>query len=171
MQLPSDFRKLTIAQQLLVVSDLERAGRGLTPALGLSRALDKDAQKGALAETDPEPPSPLEGDAWGSNWAGGFPSALETDFMWMYDDGFGSFNIACPHRGAPGCWGHRDNILFDYRAPLMMGAAAATSEFAQVDMTELFVGGDTRTKPGQRDAPLPPVWASFTHRRRPGGSL
>jgi hypothetical protein len=166
MKLPSDFRKLTIAQQLLVVSDLERVGRGLAPALGLSRTLDKFARKGALANADPEPPTPLDGDVWGSNWENGFASTLEADFMWMYDDGYGSFNVACSRRGAPGCWGHRRNILYPYRAPVMMGAAAAgTSGAARADMTELFIGGDTRTRAGQRDAPLPPVWASFTHRR------
>jgi hypothetical protein len=166
MKLPPDFGKLTIAQQLLVVSDFERVGRGLAPALGLSRTFDKFALKGALADTDPEPPNPLDGDVWGSNWETGFPSTLEADFMWMYDDGYGSFNVACPHRGASGCWGHRHNILYPYRAPVMMGAAAAaTSDRSRADMTELFVGGDTRTKPGQRDAPLPPVWASFMPRR------
>ncbi|HET8979624.1 MAG TPA: hypothetical protein VFN87_15790 [Solirubrobacteraceae bacterium] len=148
MRLPAGFAQLSIPEQLLVVSNAERVDRGLIAAVGLSRNLNRSALAGAQAQRDPVP-SPFYGDSYGSNWAGGIVSALADDFLWMYDDGPGSFNIDCRSPGAAGCWGHRHNILYRYQAPLAMGAAIAGSS-----ATEVFVGGDYRTAPGQPDAPM-----------------
>jgi hypothetical protein len=148
MRLPAGFAALTAPAQLLVISNLERTDRGLTPALGLSRSLDQNALAAARTDRDPVP-NPFYGDAYGSNWAGGIASALAVDFLWMYDDGPGSSNIDCRSAQSSGCWGHRQNILYPYQAPLAMGAAVSGTS-----ITEVFVGDDQRTRPGQADAPL-----------------
>ncbi len=159
MQLPGDFGTLTVPQQLLVLSDLERVDRGLVPVIGLSGPLDQDALSGAQNDADPQP-TQFNGDAWTANWEGGYGSPLEADFVWMYDDGFGSNNIDCTSPTATGCWGHRHDILWSFDAPAVMGAADAQGQFG-ASQTELFVGGDRQTAPGQADAPLAPTWATI----------
>jgi hypothetical protein len=149
MRLPAGFASLTIPLQLFVLANLERADRGLTSAIGLSRGLDQSALSGARSDADPVP-NPFYGSAFGSNWAGGIGSTLAVDFLWMYDDGPGSSNIDCRSAGDAGCWGHRNNILYPYQVPLAMGAAVSGGN----SMTEVFVGGDLRTRPGQADAPI-----------------
>ncbi len=158
MQLPGDYGVLTVAQQLLVLSNLERVDRGLAPVIGLSGPLDQDALTGAQNDADPMP-SQTNGNAWSANWEGGYASPLEADFEWMYDDGFGSDNIDCTSPSDPGCWGHRRDILFSFDSPVVMGAAAAGQSGAS--QTELFMGGDRDTAPGQADAPLAPTWATI----------
>lgn len=150
MTLPANFAWLNGAQQLLVVTNLERVDRGLVPALGLARSLDGRALIGARNDTDPVL-QPIYGNWAGSNWAGGYGSVLEADFEWMYDDGPGSPNLDCPAAGQPGCWGHRHNIIAPYQAPLAMGAAVLG-----VSMAELFVGHDLQTGPNQADAIMAP---------------
>jgi hypothetical protein len=166
MDLPANFASLTVLEQLLVISDLERTARGLTPILGHSASLDADAERGAVAGQDPSPTS-FNGDAWGSNWEGGYGSPLEADFVWLYDDGPGSNNVDCTHAGAAGCWGHRENVLASYHAPLVMGVGYTPTGLFGPSMTQLFVGGDTETAPGRPDAPLTPADyspGSGTHR-------
>jgi hypothetical protein len=155
MRLPADYAALSASEQLLVVSDLERVDRRLTPIIGLSRNLDRSALQAAGRQEDPTP-DPFYGSSFGSNWAGGLPSVLEADFMWMYDDGPGSLNIDCRGPASMGCWGHRHDILGSYRAPLVMGAAGHGPS-----ITELFVGGDLRAGPGEPDAPLSPSWPAI----------
>ena len=111
MVLPASFASLTIPQQLMVVANLERIGRGLAPALGLSANLDSTATAAAANDADPVP-SQFNGDALTSNWAGGTSSALLADFLWMYDDGPGSGNEDCQQAGDSGCWAHRRDILY-----------------------------------------------------------
>jgi hypothetical protein len=159
MQLPGDFGALSVPQQLLVLSNLERVDRGLVPVIGLSAPLDQDALTGAQNDADPQP-TQFNGDAWTANWEGGYSSPLEADFAWMYDDGPGSGNIDCTAPGDPGCWGHRHDILWPLDSPAVMGAAEATGQFG-ASQTELFVGGDRQTAPGQADAPLAPTWAAI----------
>lgn len=148
MRLPAGFSALSQPQQLFVIANLERSDRGLIPAIGLSHGLDDNALAAARTNQDPVP-NPFYGNAYGSNWAGGIGSPLAVDFLWMYDDGPGSFNIDCRSATDAGCWGHRQNVLYAYQAPLVMGAAVAGTS-----MTEVFVGADGRTGPGQADAPL-----------------
>ena len=120
--LPSDWYSLSAPQQLFVIADLERTSRGLPPYLGLNRQLSAAAQRAALQGVDP-PFAPgfnvgldrhgVRG--MGSTIAYGF-SVLGADYVWMYEDGWGGSvavtpNEACTYAGAPGCWGHRDQIL------------------------------------------------------------
>ena len=46
--------------------------------------------------------------------AGSNISALDADYIWMYDDGYGGPNFDCKTPKTAGCWGHRDNILGRY---------------------------------------------------------
>jgi len=115
--LPHDFAKLTAAEQLFVLADIERVSRGEPPVLGLSRTLDHFAQLGAEARADPTYPGGLPGatGGWAANWAGGV-NALDSNYEWMYTDGWDgkhTFNYDCTSPKAPGCWGHRDNILLN----------------------------------------------------------
>jgi hypothetical protein len=155
--LPSDFDTLSVPAQLLAISNLERVDRGRRPVLGLSTALDKLATRGAKADTDPPFPNPYRGSAISGNWAGAGNSALLDDFYWMYDDGPGSFNEDCAHRGDAGCWGHRHDILFKFEAPLVMGAAVVYNTRAGTSMAEEFIGGDTVDK-----ADVTPTWRTIS---------
>jgi hypothetical protein len=85
-------------------------------------SLDTAAQTAADDAEDPNVPTgfPIASDpggapASGGAWAGGSMNALEADYGWMYDDGWGgpgnTDNIACTSAHAPGCWGHRDELL------------------------------------------------------------
>jgi hypothetical protein len=109
MQLPSNWTKLTIAEQLFVTADLERVGRGLPPYVGLSSQLDALAQAGATAGKDPSAPSKGFYGA-GSNASLNSVSATNADYGWMYVDGYGA-DDGCAAPNAPLCWGHRDGIL------------------------------------------------------------
>ncbi len=169
MVLPSNYASLTLLEQVLVVADLERTGRHLTPILGHAAPLDADAARGAVAGQDPSPTS-FNGDAWGSNWEGGYASPLEADFVWMYDDGPGSDNVDCTAPADAGCWGHRQNIISNYDPPLVMGIGYTPTGVFGSSMTELFVGGDEKTGPGQPDAPLTPPGYMPTAGTRSGSS-
>jgi hypothetical protein len=146
--LPAGFDTMTVPDQLLAITNLERSARGLTQVAGRSAALDSIAQDGADNDADPAlPTSPWRGDSEASNWAGAGNSVLLDDFYWMYDDGLGSPNGDCTAADTTWCWGHRDNILGSYDSPLMMGAAVAYGTPAGTSMTELFIGGDTMDVP------------------------
>jgi putative cell wall-binding protein len=124
MILPSDYDQLSGPDQQFVVINLERVDRGLAPIIGLTDDLDALAAKGAGFGVDP--PLPQSGVTWaGAIWAGGFPSTLEADFGWMYDDGPGSDNLDCTSPSAAGCWGHRDIILSSGYGPGPLVAGAA----------------------------------------------
>jgi hypothetical protein len=138
--LPNDFDTLSVPEQLLAITDIERVDRGLPPVPALSSAINALAQEGANARSDPPFPTPLTGDAANSNWDS-VSSALLADFDWMYDDGVGSPNGDCPAAGQPGCWGHRHTILTNYDTPIAMGAAISGES-----ITEELVGGDKTDK-------------------------
>lgn len=138
------YEKLTPDEQLFVTANLERVQRGLPAVVVLTRSLDKVAQDGANADTDPplgKVPGTLPGGGrWvslGGNWAGGFDNALGADYGWMYDDN-------AEH------WGHRDNILNRYVSAsscggesheIAMGGGHVTRGKAYGDSeTELFAG-------------------------------
>jgi hypothetical protein len=124
MVLPTDFAQLTVPEQLLVAVNLERVDRGLAPFIGLTAALDRNAQRGADDANDPPDAGPeyllVDGE-----WAGGSANGLDAVYGWMYDDGPDSGNLDCLHPGAAGCWGHRKGILdnFGSGGRLVMGAA------------------------------------------------
>jgi hypothetical protein len=152
ISLPGDFFSLSTAERLLALADLERVDRGLAPVLGLTARLDAAAAQAARAQADPTGPN---GYSWGSNWAGGTRSTVFDDFSWMYDDGFGSQNLACRVPNAGGCWGHRDNILAPFQAPVAMGASASGTS-----LTELLVADYQPAATGS-DPLLGPTWAQI----------
>lgn len=129
LELPLDYSSLLFRQQLVVVTNVERSVRRLR-SLSESRQYDQLARVGAERHTDPIGPP---GRSWGSNWAGGVADPLAADYLWMYDDGPDSPNGDCPQAGAPGCWGHRDNIL----GP---GWTSMGASHYLASVTELFVG-------------------------------
>ncbi|MFZ0248795.1 MAG: hypothetical protein WAL61_02520 [Acidimicrobiales bacterium] len=151
MSLPSNYPSLTPPEQLFVLTDLERVDRGLAPIPGLAANLDAYAQAGADAHTDPGFPSSISG---GGSTYSSSPSLGESLALWMYDDGPGGSNSACPATGGGSCWGHRDIILGSYASPALMGVGYGPST------TELFVGGDTRDTPyftWAQEVPLLPI--------------
>ena len=62
-----------------------------------------------------------------------------------------------PRRGV---LGHRHDILAPFTTPVVMGAALGMGSYGP-SMTELFVGGDRTTDPGESDAPMVPDWAEI----------
>ena len=109
------FSKLSVSEQVFVVSNLERTTRGLYPAMAMVKRLDMIAAGAARRDQDPTD----NGKGYSSIWSSA-PSALGqyaffADFGWMYDDGpppqYIFRNVDCSKAGQGGCWGHRDNIL------------------------------------------------------------
>ena len=141
LTLPPHYDSLSAADQLLVLTNLERVARGLPGFTRLSAKLDGLADKAARSNSDPLGPA---GTTWGSNWAGGEASALLADYDWMYDDGPGSPNLDCPSASVSGCWDHRRNILGDYGPHPSMGAAA-TTVLDVTSMTELLSSAPAET--------------------------
>lgn len=114
MVLPSNWLRLTPAQQLFVVIDLERVDRALPPYVGLNAALNASAGAAARRRSDPVAARGFAATAWGSIWAAQF-SPLEADYIWMCDDGWGGVsatsNIDCTSATSTKCWGHREMVL------------------------------------------------------------
>ncbi|HWA67337.1 MAG TPA: hypothetical protein VG899_13330 [Mycobacteriales bacterium] len=144
--LPNDFDTLSVPEQLLALTNIERVDRDLAPVAALSSRLDALAAAGAAAGQDPAFPTPFDGTSAGSNWFAGTSSLLAM-FNWMYDDGPGSPNGDCTRAGLPGCWAHRHTILgtghpgvasVGYDSPIAMGAASGNGA-----VTVELVGGDT----------------------------
>jgi hypothetical protein len=162
--LPRDYSRLTVPEQLLVLTDIERVSRGEPAVLGLSARADVYAQQGAAHNADPVVPQAGSGipgstGASGSNWAGAI-SPLDANYGWMYADGWEgklTFNYACTSADAPGCWGHRDNILSDgARMPcpfssctLVMGAGYEKNGYSKLynSYTEVFIQISSSTPP------------------------
>jgi hypothetical protein len=136
VQLPSDFGGLTPPNQVLVLVNLERVSRNLSPVSGELSNLDQLAQVGAQSNEDPVVPSGgvqgLPVSAWGSNWASSGTN-IDAVYEWMYNDGLGGFNIDCTTATLSRCWDHRDAILgfqndmTNYGGSLSFGAATATT--------------------------------------------
>jgi hypothetical protein len=118
--LPSNWARLTTADKLFVLVDLERVNRGLAPIRVLLAPLNTLARQGAQHGTDPAFPSCHCFSAGGGIWATADPpSVLEADQLWMYDD-------------AGSGWGHRDNILMAGSA--LVAGAGATRDSWDVEM-------------------------------------
>jgi hypothetical protein len=140
MHLPANWSSLDPAEQLFVVTNLERIVRGLRPFEGMSTILDAAATAGADANTDATPPADFPASYWTSNWAGGVGSPLEAIYLWMYDDGPGSPNVDCQGGDTSGCWGHRDDILAPFTcSPCVMGSAVSTAYRGEPSWAELMV--------------------------------
>jgi hypothetical protein len=128
LQLPSNFRSLSLPQQLFVLTNIERVDRGLWPVLGESSRLNSVGARSGMIGNDVLSCSSCYGSA---NW-GSTRNQLWSHFLWMYDDGPGSPNTA-------GDWGHRHNILVtNYPSPFLMGAGVGTRGTG-----EIFQGADT----------------------------
>ena len=124
MTLPTNWPSLTPAEQLFVVTNLERTARGLAPLSAMASALDADATQAALAGGDAAAPAGFPWTVWGTNWAGQIGNPLEAVYYWMYDDGLGSSNQSCSVSTPAGCWGHRNNMLLPLACgPCVLGAA------------------------------------------------
>jgi hypothetical protein len=93
--LPSDYDSLTRDEQLLVVIDLERVGRGLPPVAGIVASLDAVAQRGTAVAGAPA------GSYEDPQFPAGFRVAHHTAFAWRCtQDGGGGF--VCNGSGEPG---------------------------------------------------------------------
>jgi len=165
ISLPSNFARLSIPAQLMVLANLDRVDRGRAPAAGLASALQTYAQAGASRGRDPAFPSwTQEG---GSNWAS-TPSSLWSEFLWMYDDGPGAGNLDCTTPSGAGCYGHRRNILATYHHPILMGAGSS----ARGGATQLFLGHDSHDRADvatwASERRLIPVGVSKHHLRHSG---
>lgn len=147
-RLPKHFASLRSRDQLLVLSDLDRRLYGRTPIRGLNPQLERSARAGARQMRDPRFVMRVNGAsvrAGGSNWAGGtapMNSALFAYYEWMYDDGPGAANLDCKHKGDPGCWGHRDNILLRLRrgsqVEIGVGFAKPRRWYSWTELLEAF---------------------------------
>jgi hypothetical protein len=157
MRLPSNFFSLTPEEQLFVVTDIERVGRGEPPVAGLSTVVNGYAQSGAASNSDPRfnfaaiPSS----NWWGSNVVSGALNALDANYTWMYEDGYGGYNVDCTSPGAAGCWGHRANVLTStHGGTLVMGAGDVGQRTGLQVLSELFVAV---SNPGD----LPPLYYTW----------
>jgi hypothetical protein len=114
--LPARFKSLSGANQLLVLSNIDRGLYGRAPVTGRNSALDASAHYGATHNADPGfvnlgGRAPMVG---GADWAGGMASPLVAYYLWMYVDGVyrnGWGNPSCHQAGDRSCWGHRHNVL------------------------------------------------------------
>jgi hypothetical protein len=141
--LPADFPSLTTAQQMFILTNLDRVAYGLPPMTGLVADLNTDAYTtGIKPAEDPYPTDQSEIQGWTSNWAGDYDNAPMAYEGWMYDDGLGSPNLDCTKSHRSGCWVHRHDILweFDSSDVLAVGAASGTGPYGQ-SYTLLLVGG------------------------------
>jgi hypothetical protein len=145
MILPNNFAKLTYAEQTFVISNLERVGRGLAPFKGITAKLNKTAKQAAAAQVDPAPAYTAVGQFlvvdYQSNWASNF-GPLAADYGWMYDDGYGSYNVDCTSASAAGCWAHRDIILTKYDKPGLISGVGSEKQNGLVSIAQLFVAGN-----------------------------
>lgn len=135
--LPRNFWSLSGAEQVFVLTDVERYDRGVRTLVGLATTLDPVALAGAAHDRDPVLSGWVLADgtqvySWGSVWAAD-TDALTADYAWMYNDGWGGSVASTPNRDcssptAAGCWGHR-RVLLDPHAnmPLLIAGAARTA--------------------------------------------
>lgn len=147
MVLPTNFTRLSYAEQTFVVTNLERVDRGLAPFRGITRRLNHTARRAAVADADPTPAYSAIGDFllldFASNWTSNF-GPLAGDYGWMYDDGYGSYNIDCTSPSSSGCWAHRDIILTTYDKPSLISGVGSVKQNGLVSIAQLFVAGSGR---------------------------
>jgi len=137
MVLPSGYERLGLVEQLVDLTDLERAARGLPAWGGPDPMLDELASRGVAAGADPDGPV---GTTWASNFASGPLTILQVDYEWVYNDGPGGTNADCTAAGQRGCWEHRDNILRRWAG--RVGAASRLGPGQRLVIAELMVASD-----------------------------
>jgi hypothetical protein len=153
--LPANWRRLTVPQQMFVMTDLERTARGLPPDSGLARDWDAAATAGAAAGTDPTTAG-SGAHGFESIWAGGMPNPIIAMLGLIYNDAFyrdgASQNIDCTQTNKTGCWGHRgaelhDTSQFSCETLCAMGAGYSPKAFdGHESYAEVFgaYGGDNQ---------------------------
>jgi hypothetical protein len=167
--LPANWQQLTVAQQLFVLTELERTARGLPADTGLAADWDAAAQVGADAGQDPTSGG-SGAHGFQAVWAGGQPNPIVVMTDWVYADGVfpdgASQNLGCSGSTTSGCWSHRDTVLHDSAATAChahcaVGAAFSTNGFAggeagrRESYAEIFgIGG------GNSSDPLDFTWAT-----------
>ncbi|MCL5115847.1 MAG: hypothetical protein M1272_01700 [Firmicutes bacterium] len=165
MALPRNWLSLTPAEQLFVITNLERVARREHPIPGLVAWLDGVAQAGALSRADPALPQPAA--PYVSIWAETV-SPLASDYGWMYADGYGgpigTTNLDCRSAGAPGCWGHRNNILAEWSRTLLAHRTGTWYPVAGAAQIPIAPPPGTNAQPEVSDAmivtavPYPPEY-------------
>lgn len=81
------FARLSVAEQIFVLSNLERTTRGLYPAVAMTKRLDTIAARAALHDGDPVDVGRAYSSIWSSAPSSFGQYAFFADFGWMYDDG------------------------------------------------------------------------------------
>ena len=121
-RIPATFSALSVAEQVFVAVDLERVDRGLPPFVGLTAALDADAQRGAARAALPARPGPGYS-ADDLEWIGDVANGLDVDYQWVYFDGPGAGVPGCGGGKVSGCWADRSIVLGRLGRPadLVMG--------------------------------------------------
>ncbi len=160
--LPSNWSRLNPPEQIFVIVDMERTARGLPPYLGLNRQLRSAAQSAAVHEVDPNYATNfLSGrDAQGVLGMGSTPqwdtrlrSRLRLDVRRRLGRRSASAtpNAACTSAGAPGCWGHRDELLgYDGTYNFGVGLHCTTCEVG----TGFAIVNGRGSSPGSHRAPV-----------------
>src|SRR5216683_2901387 len=122
MSLPSDFDKLSVAQQLFVALNRERVDRHLPPIAGLSDALGAIAARGASAGRLPPDPGPGYTNA-DTEWIGAVANSLDAVYHWMYEMAPG------PSGGSTSgsAWADRHSILDGFGSGATRSDKGATS--------------------------------------------
>ena len=173
LTLPSNWTRLTYAEQLFVIADMERVSAGYPAYLGLNRALSREATRAAATRSDPRVApgfaigrNPFGQPGFDGAWATG-TNVLAADFLWMYDDGWGGSarntpNRLCTGPGVWACWSHRDELLGSASDPSAgVGLTCATCEmgaaFAPVGGTGSLV--DLIERPAGRPPAMTFTWA------------
>jgi hypothetical protein len=154
--LPRNYRHLNGAQQVFVLTNLERVDRGLRPIAGVNANLNAHALVGAQQLADPVLNfwnlGPMQGAMYESNEAMD-ASAMESDWLWMYADGWGgtgwqqTTNADCTGPSSDGCWGHREAILATFAGSpiLVTGVAATRDAYGNTAFSQIILGGTGRT--------------------------
>jgi hypothetical protein len=143
-RLPADFVSLSSAQQLFILTNLDRVQYGLPPMTGLTTQLNHDALvSGVRRARDPFPTDKAHLSAAAADWAGPFENAPMAYEAWVWDDGLGSNNIDCTAVHRSGCWGHRHAVLWKFggHSVLAMGAASGFDTSHHRGYAMLLVGG------------------------------
>ncbi len=166
--LPPGYNTLTPAEQIFVLSNLERVDFGLPPIAGMNLSMNQFALTGAQNNTDPYGGTLSTGQTlytWASNWASDI-NPLSADFNWMFNDGLNSFNIDCSNANPSGCWGHRDNILLNVNdvftengwssPPTYQGIAGAASTTVNGQLSMTYILG--AVKPNHAAIPVTFTW-------------